>query len=159
MASTGKNSPDDLWAAIDALRLELKALQRAKPLLTYVFAALSLGTTASDRYLWPYGPATAASSSEQKLHVQRAGMVTGLSAYIPDPGDAAAAREVSFTVRKNDEDTPMRLDFTVPQFSGVVHAESRPFKVERGDLLSVVVRKDGALVTSPGTCIAFVEVV
>lgn len=159
MPTTSKNSPEDLRAAIDALRLELEAARRAQPLLTYVFGAASLGTGTTDRYLWPYGPATTASSDEQKLPVQRSGVVTGLMVYIPDTGAAAAAREVSLTVRYNGEDTPMRLEFTVPQFSGVVRATSRPFKVERDGLLSIVVRKDGALVTSPGTCIAFVEVV
>lgn len=159
MPSTSKNRPEDLRAAIDTLRLELDALRRAQPSLTYVFGALNLGTGTTDRYLWPYGPATAASLDEQKLPVQRAGTVTGLILYVPDPGDAAAAREVSLTLRYNGEDMPMRLEFTVPQFSGVVRATSRPFKVERDGLLSIVVRKDGALVTSPGTCIAFVEVV
>lgn len=158
MPSNDKNSPEGLRMAIDALRLELEAQKRGRPSLTYVFGALSLGTGTTDRYLWPYGPATTASLDEQKLPVQRAGTVTGLMVYVPDTGDAVAAREVSLTLRYNGEDTPMRLEFTVPQFSGVVRATSRPFQVERDGLLSVVVRKDGALVTSPGTCIAFVEV-
>ncbi len=153
-----RDTPEDLRAEIDELRRDLKALGRGQPALTYVFGASSIGTGTTDRYLWPYGQSATADLVEQKLPVQRAGTVTGLMVYVPDEGDAAAAREVSLTLRYNGEDTPMRLEFTVPQFSGVVRATSRPFKVERDGLLSVVVRKDGSLVTSPGTCIAFVEV-
>lgn len=154
-----RDTAEDLRADIDELRRDFEALRRGQPALTYVFGALGIGTGTTERYLWPYDQATTADTVEQKLPVQRAGVVTGLVLYVSDAGDAAAAREVSLTVRYNGEDTPMRVEFTVPQFSGVVRATSRPFKVERDGLLSVVVRKDGVLVTSPGTCLAFVEVV
>lgn len=152
------DSKEGLNLTFDALERDVARLGRASAPQVYMFGANSLDTAAADRYFWPFRTSSTADAAEKQVPVLRDGRVVGLTVFVPDIGAAAAARTVQFVLRYDGKDTTMRAECTLPQNHGVFHAKLRPFAVKRDGLLSLVVRKSGALTTSPATCIAFVEV-
>jgi hypothetical protein len=132
------------------------AAGKAPPVLL-PFGATDISTSASDRYLEPGYPAGAASVTEAPVHMPREGKITGISVYIASGAAAAADRRVQFVLRVNGKDTALVAETTLPKFTGVLRPKSSvSVPVKRDDLLSLVVRKDGALTT--GTLAsAFVE--
>lgn len=149
----------DVNAALDELRRDFDRLERARNSMFVGFGATDLATTASDRYLNPLSPGVAISGTELFLPAPRAGTIVGLNLHLASVGTAAADRTVTVVVRRKGVDTPVKVQFTVPKFSGELSSRAvGAVKVERNDLLSVVVRKSGVLTGAPGPIVAFVEI-
>lgn len=148
-----------LNVAFDELKREFERLKGQSSSALLSFGASSIDTSASDRYMWPFRTSSTADSTEQKVHAPRAGKITGLSAYIPTAGTAAADRTIELVLRKRGLDTPIKVQFTIPRFVGVLRSSNKAeISVERDELLSVVVRKSGSLTGSPETIIVLVEI-
>lgn len=136
------------------LDTKLSRLSGAVPM---IFGATTVGTSSSDRFMLPFEPGTAISSTEVSMPVYRGGVLQPFVVRIETVGGAAADRRVEIAVRVNGVDTPMRVHFTCPKFTGILRASDR-ISVKKDDLVSVVVRKDGALTTAPDVSPLYMEV-
>lgn len=130
----------------------------AKGVQPVVFGAITVDTAAADRYLLPYTTEVGISALEKFVTVFRAGELLPFMVSVTSLGNAAAPRLIQIVVRKNGVDTSMSVQFTCPQFTGILRAaDSLP--VAKDDRLSVVVRKSGALTADVNIGPLYTEIV
>jgi len=134
--------------AVEALRKDIdQQFRETENSIGVVFGALDTGTGTNDRYMLPFSPRVATSASEVYFPVYRAGVLSPFMVRIDSIGAAAATRRIEIVLRVNGKDTPMRVHFSCPLFTGILRATQK-VKVEKNDLLSVAIRKSAILVTA-----------
>lgn len=143
--STGNREVD---IAVDALRKDTNQQFRGLvSSLSVVFGSINTGTSSSDRFLNPFSPQTAISTTEVWFRAYRPGVLQPFMVEILTIGAAAADQRVELLLRVNGKDTPMRVHYTAPKFVGLLRA-NQFVRVEKDNKISIVVRKTGALTTA-----------
>jgi hypothetical protein len=154
--STNVASVDKVIAQVK--RSVSKQIDLAKGVQPVVFGAITIDTAAADRYLLPYTVEVGISALEKAIIVYRDGELLPFVVPVTSVGNAAAPRLVQIVVRKNGVDTPMAVQFTCPQFTGILRA-TVTLPVLKDDRLSVVVRKSGALTADVNLGPLYAEIV
>lgn len=128
---------------------------KAKRRIPYLYAANSLATVATDRYLFPGWESAAAGTTEYRLIALHDGVLCNLKARVATGGDTAGF--VTIVVRVNGKDTSLSVRWEQKASGVFTSRNNQAVPVKENDLISVVVRKTAAPVTAPSNCMVQFE--